>query len=58
MKTPLPEQAVEFIDQVIFHHYFKIFEEEDNKEVIEKTLECIREMCEVLGPAAIANKAD
>ena len=42
----------------MFDHYYKIFEEEENKEVIEKTLECIREMCEVLGPAAIVNQVE
>lgn len=55
VKTPLPEQAQQLIDQVILPHYFKIFEDETNKEVIEKTLECIREMCEELGPGSVAN---
>jgi len=41
---------------VIFPHYYKIFEDEANKEVIEKTLECLREMCEELGPGAIVNQ--
>jgi hypothetical protein len=38
---------------VVLAHYFKIFEDEANKEVIEKTLECIREMAEDIGPASI-----
>lgn len=40
---------------VIFPHFYKIFEDEQNKEVIEKTLECIRDFCEELGPSAIVN---
>lgn len=43
---------------MVLDHYFSLFEQEDNKEVIEKTLECLREMCEVFGPAAIANHTD
>ena len=35
-----------------------MFAEEDNKEVIERTLDCIREMCEVLGAGAIVNKLE
>lgn len=58
VQTPLPEKVQEFIDQVIFPHYYKIFEDEANKEVIEKTLECIREMCEELGPGSIVNQLD
>lgn len=43
---------------VIFPHYYKIFEDEANKEVIEKTLECVREMCEELGPGSIQNQLE
>lgn len=43
---------------MVLPHFFELFEAEDNKEVIEKTLECLREMCEVFGPAAIAPHAD
>ena len=41
----------------MFPHYHQIFEQEDNKEVIEKTLECVREACEVFGPGVIAPHA-
>jgi hypothetical protein len=58
VKTPLPTEVNQYLDQVVLPHYYHIFEEEENKEVIEKTLECVREMCEVLGPAAIATHSD
>lgn len=54
----MPEKVVEFLDQIVFPHFFKIFEEEQNKEVIEKTLECMRELSEELGPGAIVNQID
>lgn len=52
----LPDKVQEFIDTVVLQHYYKIFEDEQNKEVIEKTLECLREMCEELGPGSIVNQ--
>lgn len=45
----------EFLDTVVIPHYNRIFEDEANKEVIEKTLECLREMAEELGPASVNN---
>ncbi len=54
----LADKVQEFIDTVIFPHFYKIFEDEQNKEVIEKTLECIRDFCEELGPCAIVNQTD
>ena len=58
VKFPLPPQVIEYMETVIFPHYFDLFENEDNKEVIEKTLECFREMCEVFGPGAIEKHSD
>ena len=58
VQIPLPDKVQEFIDQIIFPHYYRIFEDEANKEVIEKTLECIREMCEELGPGSIVNQVN
>jgi hypothetical protein len=58
VKFPLPAPVVEYMEQVIFPHYFELFDQEDNKEVIEKTLECFREMCEVFGPAGVEKHTD
>lgn len=58
VKEQLPEKVVEFLDQVVFPHYYKIFEDERHKEVIEKTLECIRELLEVFGPSSVQHQMD
>lgn len=49
---------MDFIDNKIFAHFYTIFSDEINKEVIEKTIECIRDLCEELGPGAIINQID
>lgn len=49
---------MDFIDNKIFPHFYTIISDEINKEVIEKTIECIRELSEELGPAAIVNQID
>lgn len=58
VQVPFHEKVLEFIDLVVFPHFQKIIEDEDSKEVIEKTLECIRDVCEELGPGAIVNQID
>lgn len=58
VKCPLPPQVTEFLDSVVLPHFYQLFEQEDNKEVIEKTLECMREMCEVFGPGAIVSHSE
>jgi hypothetical protein len=58
VKVALPPQVTEFLNTVVLPHYFELFEAEDSKEVIEKTLECIREMCEEYGPSSIVDHAD
>ena len=58
VKNPLPAPVIEYMEQVIFPHYFDLFDHEGNKEVIEKTLECFREMCEVFGPGAVEKHSD
>jgi hypothetical protein len=58
VKIQVPLEVTAFLDQVIFPHFFNLFDTEESKEVIEKTLECLREMCEVFGPSAIANHSD
>lgn len=58
VQAALPAKVQEFLDTIVFPHYYKIFEDESNKEVIEKTLECIREMCEELGPGCVSNQLD
>ena len=40
------------------HSYWKIIDEDGHKEVIEKVLECLRDLAELMGPSAIANQMD
>lgn len=58
VQNPLPADVLQFIDTKIFAHFLTIFEDERNKEVIEKTIECIRDMCEEMGPGAIVNQIE
>ena len=53
--SPLPADVVQYLDQIVLPYYFKIFEQEDDKEVIERTLEALRELADCFGPAAFAN---
>lgn len=50
--SPLPVEVVQYLDQIVYPYYFKIFEQEDDKEVIERTLESLRELTDSFGPAA------
>jgi hypothetical protein len=58
VKVDIPAGVREYLDSIVFPHYYELFMSEDNKEVIEKTLECVREACEVFGPAALAPHAE
>lgn len=49
--SALPEEVTQYVNQVLFPYFYKVFDEEDNKEVIERVLENMREMAEDLGPA-------
>lgn len=53
--SPLPAEVVQYLDQIVYPYYFKIFEQEDDKEVIERTLESLRELADSFGPAVFAN---
>lgn len=55
---PLPDKVIEFLETVVFPHYFEICNNEQNKEVIEKTLECFREVAEEFGPGSVHSQMD
>ena len=57
-QTVLPDKVLEYINLILFPHFYKMFEDEKDKEVIEKTLECIRDLCDELGPASIVDQVD
>lgn len=54
----LPPQVVTFLDQVLMPHFKELFESEFNKEVIEKVLECIRDLADEMGPCSLATHLD
>jgi hypothetical protein len=56
--SPLPDNVNEFLGTVVLPYYFKIFEQEEDKIVIERVLENMREMSEDLGPAVFENKME
>ena len=55
VQDTLPEPVRHFLDAVIFPHFSNLIQTEQNKEVIEKVLECIRDIAEDMGPAGIFN---
>lgn len=50
--SPLPEEVMEYLNQVVLPYYFKLFDQEDDKEVIERVLEALRDIAERFGPGA------
>lgn len=50
--SPLPEVVVLFINHTMMPYYFRLFDEEEDKTVIERALANMQGMCEDLGPAA------
>lgn len=50
---PLPNEVQEFLKSVLYPHFMRLFSDESNKEVIEKTLQCIRDLAEEMGPASV-----
>jgi hypothetical protein len=52
-KSKLQPPVVEFLKDHLFPHFHELFTSEKNKEVVEKVLECVRDLAEEWGPAAI-----
>ena len=55
LKMPFPEQVTEFLSKVVYPHFQKLFSDEEDKEVVEKVLECIRDIADDMGPGGIAS---
>ena len=49
--SQLPTDVQQYFDQIVFPYYFTILKQEDDKGVIERVLENLREMCIDFGPA-------
>jgi len=56
--SPLPAEVVQYLDQIVYPYYFKLLDQEDDKEVIERTLESLRDLVDAFGPAVFANCMD
>jgi len=54
-QCPLPQDVMHLLDRIVFPYFFKIFDEEDNKEVIERVLSNILELTADFGPGVFAN---
>lgn len=53
MQIGLPDQVSEFLNQWLFPTFHDRFAKEESKEVMEKLLECIRDLADEMGPGAI-----
>lgn len=53
IKTTLPDQVTEFNRVYLFPQFMTFMKQETNKEVIEKVLECIRDIADEMGPAGV-----
>ena len=54
----LPPQVLELLNTIALPYYFKIFDQEEDKSVIERVLENMIQMSEDLGPAAFEQTMD
>lgn len=56
VQLTLHPDVLQFLDQVAFPHYLETFADEQNKEVIEKLLECYVDIADALGPGAFTHE--
>lgn len=55
---PLPSDVMQYLDRIVFPYYFSVFDQEDNKEVIEKALGNLIDLTVDLGPGVFANQLE
>ena len=53
LKEQLPDQVNQFLISVLYPHFHELIMREQSKEVIEKVLECIRDIADEMGPAGV-----
>ena len=58
LNCPLPAQVSAFLNTIVLPYFFKLLDQEDNKEVIERVLENLRDFCDEFGPAVFQNCMD
>jgi len=49
--SALPVEVTQYLTEFMFPYFFQVFEEEDNKEVVERVLENLSELANDFGPA-------
>jgi len=49
--SALPADVTEYLNTYVFPYFYNVFEEEDNKEVVERVLENLTELANDFGPA-------
>lgn len=52
-QNKLEPQVIEYLTTYLFPHFQSLFAQEQSKEVIEKVLECVRDLADELGPSGI-----
>jgi hypothetical protein len=57
-QCPLPQDVMDFLNRIVFPYFYSIFDQEDNKEVIERVLTNITELTCEYGPGVFANQMD
>ena len=56
--SPLPGDVQNFINQVVLPYYFELFQEETNREVIERVLENMCDLTDDFGPAVFNDRIE
>ena len=51
-------EVLDFLKTYLFPHFSQLFQQEDSKEVVEKVLECVRDIADELGPSGIEAHLD
>lgn len=52
---PLPHQVKEFNNTILYPHLKELLNSEMNKEVVEKVIECIRDLADEMGPDSVVD---
>ena len=58
VQQPLPAEVKTFVNTRLMPHLKEVMESEMSKEVVEKVLECIRDLADEIGPDAVIDHVD
>jgi len=56
--SPLPADVMQYLNQIVFPFFYSTFDQEENKEVIERVLENMRELTEDFGPGVLTDQME